>query len=135
MRGVERPKTASEEPVGVRVGVGVGAEGCQRITYGELARLIVNADVCDVHGIGRRRDGRTAGRADEVAHKGGKGALLLAAVRLALFCGFALIAVAVGARAFGARWRGIHFDTGKSSEGGRLAELGGAEARGRVGGV
>jgi len=91
------------------------------MTYGELARLVVDADVGDVHGVGRRRDGRAARRAHEVAHEAREGALLLAAARVALLGGIALVAVAVAAWALGARWRGIHL-AGERRERGRLAE-------------
>lgn len=98
---------------------------------GELARLVVDADVGDVHWVGGRGDGGAARRAQHAAHEGGKGALLLAAVGASLLGRLALVAVAI-ARAFCARWRGIHL-AGDCVERGRLAQLGGAEARGLVG--
>lgn len=100
-------------------------------TYRELARLVVNADVGDMHGIGGRGDGRPARRAHEVAHKAGEGALLLRAARIALLRRLALVAVAVAARALSARWRGIHL-AGEGCERGRLAELGRPELGGLV---
>lgn len=100
-------------------------------THGELARLVVDADVGDVHGVGGRRDGRAARRAQHAAHKGREGALLLAAVGAALLGRVAIVAVAI-ARALGARWRGIHF-AGEGVERGRLAQARRAEARGLVG--
>jgi hypothetical protein len=101
-----------------------------RKKYGELARLVVDADVGDVHGVRGRRDGRAARRAHEIAHEARKGALLLAAAGEPLLRGIALIAVAVAARALGARGRGIHL-AGERGERGRLAERGRLEqARG-----
>lgn len=107
-----------------------------RGTYSELARLVVYADVGDVHGVGGRRNGRAARRAQHVAHKGAEGALLLAAVRLPALQAIALVAVPV-ARALGPRWRGVHL-AGELLEGRGLAQAGALlEARGlgAVGGL
>ena len=107
-----------------------------RGTYRELARLVVDADVGDVHGVRRGGDGRATRRAQHAAHEGAEGALLLAAVRLPVLHAIALIAVPV-ARALGARWRGIHL-AGELLERGRLAQAGALlEARGlrAVGGL
>ena len=102
-------------------------------TYGELARLVVDANVGDVHGIGGRGDGGPARRAQHVAHKGGKGALLLAAVGPALLGHLAIVAVAV-ARALGAGGRRLHL-AGEGVERGRLAQRGRVGARNGVGRV
>lgn len=101
-------------------------------TYRELASLVVDADVGNVHGIGGRGNGGPARGAHEVAHESGKSTLFLAAVGLALLCNLAIVAVAIAARALGARWRGIHLAACNGSEGGRLAQLGGAELGGLV---
>lgn len=102
--------------------------GTAAATYGELARLVVDADVGDVHGVGRGRDGGAARRAQHVAHEGREGALLLVVQAPALGA-VGLIAVAV-ARALGARGRGLHL-AGELLERRRLAQAGALlEARG-----
>ena len=104
---------------GGRRGCKEGAKRAAAGTYRELARLVVNADVGDVHGVGRGGDGWAARRAQHVAHEGGEGALLLA-VGLPALDAIAVVAVAV-ARALGGRWRGIHL-AGQLLEGGGLAQ-------------
>lgn len=97
-------------------------------TYGELARLVVDANVSDVHGVGWGRDGGAARRAQHVAHEGREGALLLV-VQAPASGTVGLIAVAV-ARALGARGRGLHL-AGELLERRRLAQTGALfEARG-----
>lgn len=91
-------------------------------TYRILARLIVDANVGDMHRVSGRGDSWPTRRAQHVAHEGGEAALLLAAVRPPLLGCLAIIAVAV-AWALGARWRGIHL-LGQRVERGRLAEGG-----------
>ena len=88
-------------------------------TYGELARLVVDADVSDVHGVGRGRDGGAARRAQHVAHEGRESALLLV-VQAPVPGAVGLIAVTVS-RAFGAGWRGFHL-AGELLERRRLAQ-------------
>jgi hypothetical protein len=90
-------------------------------TYGELARLVVDADVSDVHRVGRGRDGGAARRAQHTAHEGREGALLLVVQAPALGA-VSLIAVAV-ARALDARGRSVHL-AGKLLERRRLAQAG-----------
>lgn len=96
---------------------------CERATYRELARLVVNADVGDMHGIRRRGNRRSSRRAHEIAHEAGERALFLAAARMPLLCCVALIAVPVASRTLAARRRGIHLP-GKCGEGGGLAKCG-----------
>lgn len=68
--------------------------------------MVVNANVGDVHGVGGRRDGRAARRAQHAAHEVGEGALLLCAAREPLL-GRIAAAVAVAVRLVGLRrWRG-----------------------------
>lgn len=91
-------------------------------THRVLARVVVDADVGDVHGVRGRRDGRAARRAQHAAHEVGKGALLLCAAREALLgCIAAAVAVAVRL-ARGGRGRGrrrVHL----GGEGARLAQV------------
>ena len=121
--GIEKKQTARTCRGGRRI-------ASRRATYRELARLVVDADVGDVHGVGGRGDGRPPGRAQHAAHKGREGALLLPAVGPSLLGRVGLITVSI-ARALSAGWRGIHFAR-CGGKGRRLAQLRRREARGLV---
>ena len=92
-----------------------------RGTHRVLARLVVDADVGDVHGVGGGRDGRAARRAQHAAHEVGKGALLLRAA------GQALLRVLVGAAAAAAITVAVRLGVARRGRG--RVHLGGEGAR------
>ena len=97
-------------------------------TYGELAGGAVDADVGNVHGVARRRDGRAAGRVLDAVEQVGEEVLLLPSsvgrglVRVALTRGF--LAGRVGSRRGDALHAGDAGDVGEALAG---AELGGEQ--------
>lgn len=98
-----------------------------------LARLIVDADVRDVHGVGGRGNGGAARGTQHAVDKGRKSTFFLATVRAALLGQLAVVAIAI-ARALGGRDRGFHF-AGERVERDGLAQGGSFELGDVVGGV
>lgn len=115
------------------LGLGKGGVALERRrgagTHRILARLVVDANMGDMHGVGGRRDGRAARGAQHAAHEGGEGALFLCAARQTLLCRVgdglgagAAIAVAVGL-GLASRGRGGRVHVG--GEGARLSQVAG----------
>lgn len=102
-----------------------------RGTYRELASLVVDADVGDMHGVGGRGDGGASRRAQYAVHEARKGALLLAAVRLSVLALGGRIALvteplswALSAAIGAGRRDAFHGTAREGREACRLSELG-----------
>lgn len=113
---------------------GEGAGGAQRITYRELAGLVVDADVGNMHGVGWRGYGGPARGAQHAVHEAREGTLFLATVRFAVLGlgrGVGLVAVslawALGAAIGAGRGDCLHGGASEGSKARRLPQLRGFE--------